>query len=227
MGFCILNNVAVAAAHARVLGVERVAIVDWDVHHGNGTEEIFYDDPSVLYVSLHQAPFYPGTGAIGDVGTDEGAGYTVNIPLSASADLATYTSAIDRIVGPILSTYAPGLLLISAGYDAHARDPLGAMRLDDAAYGTLFEHLYKALPTAGDACRQRPSVGIVLEGGYDTQALEGSFRATLQAALACTSNPRSVYAPPTPAAATDAPSHTHRRQIALAQAVQQRYWPLT
>jgi acetoin utilization deacetylase AcuC-like enzyme len=176
MGFCLLNNVAVAAAHARANGCERVAIVDWDVHHGNGTQEMFYSDPSVLYLSVHQWPLYPGTGARGEVGTGDGVGATVNIPLSPGAGDAAYLAAMDRVVTPALAAFAPDLLLVSAGYDAHERDPLAAMRLTSAGYGEMTRRLLAAMP-GGFAGR----VGIVLEGGYDLTALRDSLDATIAA----------------------------------------------
>jgi acetoin utilization deacetylase AcuC-like enzyme len=176
MGFCLLNNVAVAAAHARARGCARVAIVDWDVHHGNGTQEIFYSDPSVFYVSLHQWPLYPGTGARWDLGAGEGRGATMNIPLSPGAGDAAYIAAVDRLVAPALSEFAPDLLLISAGFDAHERDPLAGMCLTDAGYAAMTRGLIGALPSG-----KRGRVGIVLEGGYDLAALRGSLGATVRA----------------------------------------------
>ena len=173
MGFCLLNNVAVAAAHARARGVERVAIVDFDVHHGNGTQEMFYADPSVLYVSLHQFPFYPGSGAAEETGNGDGRGYTVNVPLSAGADDAVYGAAIERIVAPVLESYRPGLLLFSAGFDAHRRDPLAQMEMTEAGFKQLVRRTLGAL----DA--QTP-VGLLLEGGYDLTGLGGSLAATLE-----------------------------------------------
>jgi acetoin utilization deacetylase AcuC-like enzyme len=176
MGFCLLNNVAVAAAHARAAGAERVAIVDWDVHHGNGTQEIFYGDPSVLYVSLHQWPFYPGTGSAEEVGSGDGAGYTVNVPLSGGADDSVYRDAFERIVAPVLSEFDPDLLLISAGFDAHVRDPLASMRVTESGYAEMMRQLSRALPR-GAAGR----IGIVLEGGYDLDGLQSSLGAVLEA----------------------------------------------
>ncbi len=176
MGFCLLNNVAIAAAHARSRGAERVAIVDWDVHHGNGTQEMFYDDASVLYVSLHQAPFYPGTGDSLELGEGEGRGHTLNIPLSKGADDRTYLAAFDRIVAPVIAQYDPDLLLISAGFDAHLRDPLAEMRLDDAAYARMLARLMRAMPRGA-----RGRLALLLEGGYDLKALSGSLIATLRA----------------------------------------------
>lgn len=173
MGFCLLNNVALAAAHARARGIDRVAIVDFDVHHGNGTQEAFYADPSVLYVSLHQSPLYPGSGAARETGVGDGRGYTVNIPLSAGADDAVYGAAFDRIVSPVLETYQPGLLLFSAGFDAHGRDPLAQMNMTDAGFRALVRRTLAAI-------RPGVGVGIALEGGYDLVGLGSSLRATLE-----------------------------------------------
>jgi acetoin utilization deacetylase AcuC-like enzyme len=177
MGFCILNNVAVAAARALARGLSRVAIIDWDVHHGNGTQDIFWSDPRVLYVSLHQFPYYPGTGAVGETGADDGQGYTVNIPLSAGASDAVYEAAFTRIVDPLLDAYAPELILVSAGFDAHMRDPLADMRVTDQGYGAMAAQVTRAaLRTAGGR------IGFFLEGGYDLAALSSSLSATLLAA---------------------------------------------
>jgi acetoin utilization deacetylase AcuC-like enzyme len=171
MGFCLLNNVAIAAAAARRAGAARVAIVDWDVHHGNGTQDAFYEDPSVLYVSLHQSPFYPGTGAAAEVGTGEGRGTTVNVPLSAGATDGVYRAAFERIVLPILEQYRPDLLLVSAGFDADARDPLAGMRLAPA----IFRYMAASLAR----CTGHRRLGLVLEGGYDLQGIAESLAASL------------------------------------------------
>jgi acetoin utilization deacetylase AcuC-like enzyme len=175
MGFCLLNNVAIAAASARARRAERVAIVDWDVHHGNGTQEMFYADPSVLYVSLHQFPFYPGTGAADELGSGEGRGYTINVPLSAGADDAVYCAAIERIVAPVIEQHDPDLLLISAGFDAHRRDPLASMALTEWGYAKMTARLMRALPR-GHAGR----IGLLLEGGYDLVGLSESLQASLE-----------------------------------------------
>jgi acetoin utilization deacetylase AcuC-like enzyme len=173
MGFCLLNNVAVAAAHARARGVERVAIVDFDVHHGNGTQEMFYDDPSVLFVSLHQSPLYPGSGAAEDNGLGDGRGYTLNVPLSAGAGDAAYGAAIERIVAPVLEAYRPELLLFSAGFDAHARDPLAQMELTDGGFRTIVRRTLAAVGPGVPA-------GMALEGGYDLNGLGSSLAAVLE-----------------------------------------------
>ncbi|HEY0467461.1 MAG TPA: histone deacetylase [Polyangiaceae bacterium] len=172
MGFCLLNNIAIAAAHARARGVERVAIVDFDVHHGNGTQETFYDDPSVLFISLHQSPLYPGTGAAEENGTGDGRGYTVNVPLSPGAGDAAYAAAIERIVAPVLAQYRPGLLLFSAGFDAHRRDPLAQMELTDDGFRAIVRRTLAALEPG-------TPVGLTLEGGYDLIGLGSSLGAVL------------------------------------------------
>lgn len=176
MGFCLLNNVAIAAAHALAGGAERVLVLDWDVHHGNGTQAIFWEDPGVLFVSLHQWPFYPGTGGASETGEGAGAGFTVNVPLSAGANGAVYASAFDALVCPIVRQFDPDLVLISAGFDAHRRDPLASMALDDQSYGDLTARLLAALPRDSSG-----RVGIVLEGGYDLAGLRGGLGATLAA----------------------------------------------
>lgn len=176
MGFCLLNNVAIAAAHARAQGVSRVAIIDWDVHHGNGTEEMFWEDPSVLYVSVHQAPFYPGTGDAEDVGEGDGVGTTVNVPLSSGASDAEYSAAFERVIVPVLDEYRPELVLISAGFDAHRNDPLAGMRLDAGSYARMTQAL------VGIAERHAAGrIGLFLEGGYDLSGLEASLAASLRA----------------------------------------------
>jgi acetoin utilization deacetylase AcuC-like enzyme len=176
MGFCLLNNVALAAAHARARGIERVAIVDWDVHHGNGTQEAFFSDPNVLFVSLHQYPFYPGTGGSAEVGQGAGTGFNVNIPLSANAGDPTYGAAFERLVLPVLEQYAPELVLVSAGFDAHARDPLAGMAVTSEGFRAMAKAISQiADSTAGGR------MGLLLEGGYDLEGLESSLLATVAA----------------------------------------------
>jgi acetoin utilization deacetylase AcuC-like enzyme len=174
MGFCLFNNIAVAAAHARAQGIERVAIVDYDVHHGNGTQHTFYADPTVLFISSHQFPYYPGTGAAGEIGTGAGAGFTVNLPLDAGATDGDYELVYQRIALPILRAYKPELILISAGFDAHRNDPLAGMRLSTEAFGRLTAHV---ATVADEACAGR--VVAITEGGYDLQALAGSLDAAI------------------------------------------------
>lgn len=172
MGFCLLNNVAIAAAHARSRGLERVAIIDWDVHHGNGTQDAFYGDPNVLYVSTHQFPFYPGTGAVLETGDGEGKGFTVNVPLTAGGGDGVYRAAFERVILPVLSDYKPELVLVSAGFDASARDPLAEMTLSAEAFGWMA----RALRGVADASAQG-RIALVLEGGYDLVALESGLLA--------------------------------------------------
>ncbi len=176
MGFCLFNNVAVGAAHARSLGAERVAIVDYDVHHGNGTQHIFEHDPSVLYVSTHQYPYYPGTGAADEVGLGAGAGFTVNVPLESGSVDSDYRLVFDEIVLPVVRQFRPDLILVSAGFDAHERDPLATMRLTAGAFGAMTMGVRRV---AEEVCHGR--VALVTEGGYDLQALAASLDHTLKA----------------------------------------------
>jgi acetoin utilization deacetylase AcuC-like enzyme len=173
MGFCLYNNIAVAAAHALARGVERVAIVDIDVHHGNGTQWMFYDDPRVLYMSTHQYPFYPGTGAAGETGAGAGAGFTVNVPLEMGATDADYALVYSNAIVPILRQFAPRLMLISAGYDAHERDPLASMRVSTAGYAGIIRRLMKAA--------ENTPIAFVTEGGYDLGALAECLDASFAA----------------------------------------------
>lgn len=175
MGFCLVNNVAIAAHAALAAGLSRVAIVDFDVHHGNGTQDIFWEDDRVLFVSLHEMPLYPGTGAAFEIGVGKGAGYTVNVPLPASATDAVYRAAFEEVVLPALARFAPELILVSAGYDAHARDPLASMRLSPAGYRFMCASMARAAEaTAGGR------IALVLEGGYDLTAIEESVAASLE-----------------------------------------------
>jgi acetoin utilization deacetylase AcuC-like enzyme len=176
MGFCFFNSIAIGAAHARARGLSRVAIVDYDVHHGNGTQWSFYDDPTVLFVSSHQYPYYPGTGAAGDIGKGAGAGFTVNLPLSAGATDADYDSAYARIAIPVLQQFRPELILISAGFDAHMDDPLAGMRVTSDYFGRLT----RAIADVADATSQGRVVAIT-EGGYDLAGLASSLRASISA----------------------------------------------
>jgi acetoin utilization deacetylase AcuC-like enzyme len=177
MGFCLLNHAAVAAEHARSRGVERVAILDWDVHHGNGTQDVFYDDGRVLYLSAHQSPFYPGTGDVREVGEGEGQGFTVNVPLPAGSGEEAYAAAFAGVFLPLLREFGPDLILISAGYDAHAADPLGGMALESASFGRFAAQL-ASLTREVEAA----PLALVLEGGYNLQALTEGVAATIRGA---------------------------------------------
>jgi acetoin utilization deacetylase AcuC-like enzyme len=175
MGFCLFNSVAVAAAHARARGIDRVAIVDYDVHHGNGTQHIFERDAQVLYVSTHQFPYYPGTGAADEIGRGDGRGFTVNVPIEAGALDDDYRVAFAEIVIPVVRQFAPGLIIVSAGFDAHERDPLAGMRLTTPAFAAMTADLRAA---AKDLCGGR--MAVITEGGYDLQALGASLDAVVQ-----------------------------------------------
>jgi acetoin utilization deacetylase AcuC-like enzyme len=176
MGFCILNHVAVAARHAQALGAERVAILDWDVHHGNGTQDLFYDDASVLFLSCHQSPFYPGTGAAREVGTGRGEGYTINAALPRGTGADVYATVFTDVFLPVLEVYAPDLLIVSAGYDAHRDDPIGGMDLDSECFAGFAAALTDLARGLGI-----PPPAFVLEGGYDLAALSESVAATMLA----------------------------------------------
>jgi acetoin utilization deacetylase AcuC-like enzyme len=175
MGFCLTNHAAVAAGHALSRGVERIAILDWDVHHGNGTQDIFYGDGRVLYLSVHQSPFYPGTGEASEVGEEEGRGFTVNVPLPAGSGEDTYAAVFAGVFVPVLREFGPEVILISAGFDAHLDDLLGGMALSSDSFGrfaALISDLSREVGAAPPA--------FVLEGGYNLDALTESVAATMQ-----------------------------------------------
>ncbi len=174
MGFCLLNNVAVTAAALRARG-ERVLIVDWDAHHGNGTQDIFYADGSVMYVSMHEWPLYPGTGRLTEAGAGAGAGTTVNFPLPAGATGDVYLDAIDNIVEPLAERFAPTWVLVSAGYDAHRADPLTGLGLSAGDYVDLTARIMALAPPR--------RLVLFLEGGYDLDALRVSTAATVSTLL--------------------------------------------
>ena len=207
-GLRLYNNVAVAAAAARARSTERVAIVDIDVHHGNGSQWMFYDDPAVLYVSSHQFPFYPGTGAAHETGAGAGKGYTVNVPLEAGATDADYLLAYTTIVLPVLEEYQPALTLISAGFDAHERDPLASMRVSTEGFGAIVAGL-------ASVARRHGSLALVTEGGYDLTALELSLDASLRATES-TTNPLPASAP--------RPAPRGDRAVAAVRAAQRGFW---
>jgi acetoin utilization deacetylase AcuC-like enzyme len=176
MGFCLFNNIAIAAEHAiAALGAERVMIVDWDVHHCNGTQHSFYDRRDVLVISSHRYPFYPGTGWLDETGGGEGTGYTVNIPVPAGVGDETVDVLFRSLLPPIAESYQPDLVLVSAGFDAHLHDPLGGLRMSEAGFASLCG---LAREVADRYARGR--LGLFLEGGYDLDALARSTRACLQ-----------------------------------------------
>jgi acetoin utilization deacetylase AcuC-like enzyme len=176
MGFCLFNNVAVAAQYALdARGLERVMIVDWDVHHGNGTNDIFHDSDRVLFVSIHQSPLYPGTGPASDVGSGEGRGFNVNLPVPPGAGDARFCGLIDHLVVPLARSFEPQLVLVCAGYDAHREDPLAQCDVTEEGYAAMARSIRRVCDELGVA------VGCVLEGGYALGALARSVAATLEA----------------------------------------------
>jgi acetoin utilization deacetylase AcuC-like enzyme len=176
MGFCLFANVAIAARHALdALGAERVLVLDWDVHHGNGTNAIFHDSREVLFVSIHQFPFWPGSGPLDDVGSGDAEGYSINLPVPGGTGEPAFLSLIEHIVMPVGRQYRPDLILISAGYDAHRDDPLGGLSLLTSSFGGMSSRM-RALGAELGA-----PVGAVLEGGYDLMALATSVAETMAA----------------------------------------------
>jgi acetoin utilization deacetylase AcuC-like enzyme len=176
MGFCLFNNVAVASAHAiAAAGAERVLVLDWDVHHGNGTEAIFAGSDEVLYASIHQWPLYPGTGPAEYAGTGAGEGFTINLPVPPGSGSREFLSLVQHVVEPVAREFRPGLLAISAGYDAHRDDPLAECEVDTEGFG----HLAAAMRAVGDELDA--PVLVCLEGGYNPTALAASVVATIEA----------------------------------------------
>lgn len=211
MGFCLFNNVAVAAAALLARGLQRVAIVDIDVHHGNGTEEIFYSDPRVLYVSTHQHPFYPGTGDAHRVGYGEGQGFNVNIPLEAGANDADFAAVHRTLVNPILEQFRPELVLVSAGFDAHERDPLASMRMTSNGYGSIVASLAEIASRHG-------GLALVTEGGYELAALKECVSAAIAAVEA--RERKETFE----SASLAKPTHRGADAIAAVRAAQKPFW---
>jgi acetoin utilization deacetylase AcuC-like enzyme len=239
MGFCIYNNIAIATAHALARGLTRVAIVDYDVHHGNGTQWSFYDDRRVLFTSTHQFPFYPGTGSAGETGSASGEGFTVNVPLEAGATDGDYTLVFDRVILPVLEAFGPELLLVSAGFDAHMGDPLGGMCVSVEG----FNHLARRLRdfTAAARC---PAL-FITEGGYHLKVLgaclDGLVSVLLEGRAPLARPPADEIVPvnggspdvepltpdevPLVEHATVEPTHRGPAAVELVRSVQKRYWP--
>ncbi len=186
MGFCLFANASVAARHALdSLGADRVFVLDWDVHHGNGTNTIFHSSPEVLFSSLHQWPFWPGSGELADAGSGEGEGFSINLPMPAGSGEDEWVGLVEHVVLPAAREFKPDLVLISAGYDAHRDDPLADCRLETSSYAHLAAHVKTLADDLG------VPVGAVLEGGYDTGALADSVAATMEV-LASGGEPRRV-----------------------------------
>jgi acetoin utilization deacetylase AcuC-like enzyme len=174
MGFCLFNNVAIAARHAlRSRGCSRVMVLDWNVHHGNGTNDIFYDSREVLFVSIHESPLYPGTGSTSELGEGDGLGFTVNLPVPPGSGNGEFVSLVAEVAVPLLERFAPELVLISAGYDAHAADPLADCRVTEDGFAAMAALMRDA------AARVGVPLGVVLEGGYALDALARSVAATM------------------------------------------------
>ena len=212
MGFCLFNNIAIAAAHARAeLGCDRVLIVDWDVHHGNGTQQAFYRDPKVLFFSMHQHPLYPGTGAALETGADDGVGYTVNLPLPVGFGSDEYGAISSQLLLPIADSFAPDLVLVSAGFDAHHNDPIGGMRMTEAGFASLCAVVCDIADRHADG-----RVALILEGGYDLSALGASVRACVEV---LTGSPP----PPVDAGARDA---RFEEVMNLLRSVHGKRWPV-
>ena len=174
MGFCLFNNAAIAARALQADGLDKIAILDWDVHHGNGTQHTFEDDPSVLYVSTHQYPYYPGTGDASEAGRGRGLGATVNVPMPAGCGDVEYIGVMQRIVAPVLRQFAPDMILVSCGFDAHRDDPLASMEVTQRGYRAMTSIVRDV---AADVCDAR--LAFVLEGGYATSGLIEGTTATL------------------------------------------------
>jgi len=192
MGFCLFNNVAIAARYALVkLGLERLVIIDFDVHHGNGTQEAFYDNPNVLYISTHQYPHYPGTGRVEETGRGEGTGTTINIPLPAGCGDAEYEQVFEQIIVPSARRFQPQLVLVSAGYDAHWADQLAMMQLTVTGFARI-AGIIKRL--ADELCHGR--LVLSLEGGYNLEALAASVKATFDVLLGETEITDPLGSPP-------------------------------
>jgi acetoin utilization deacetylase AcuC-like enzyme len=193
MGFCLFNNVAVGAARALARGLERVLVIDFDVHHGNGTQEIFYADPRVLYVSSHQFPFYPGTGALHETGKGAGRGFTVNLPLPAGCGDADYELLYREIVAPLGRAFDPQIVLVSAGFDPHAADPLAGMHMTERGFASVMRSCLESAAGARGRCIS------AREGGYDEAAIAASTGAVVRELLGEGGAPEKAR--PTPAVA--------------------------
>jgi len=190
MGFCLFNNVAVAAAHALDRGLERVLVIDSDVHHGNGTQQVFWTEPRVLYVSSHEYPFYPGTGGLREVGEGKGRGFTVNLPLPAGCGDAEYSTLYRGLVAPLGRAFDPQLVLVSAGFDPHVDDPLAGMRVTPAGFAAV---MAACLETALGAASGR--VVVALEGGYDLDGIAASSEAVARVLLGEPAAPLAAASP--------------------------------
>jgi acetoin utilization deacetylase AcuC-like enzyme len=217
MGFCLLNNAAIAARYAQSQGLGKVAIVDWDLHHGNGTEAIFSGDPGVLYVSTHQEGAYPGTGAATDVGTGAGEGTTLNLPLPAWTGDEGFAEAFSTIVEPAVMQFEPDLIIVSAGFDSHWRDPLGQLGLTAAGFAALARRVQG---WAHDRANGR--LVLLLEGGYDLEAIAASVAAVAAALVGDHQNPDDPVGKAPEPEREDAVA----RRLMRIRDIQSAYWPI-
>ncbi len=213
MGFCIFNNIAITAEHLkRRYGIKRVLIADWDVHHGNGTQEVFLEDPSVLYLSTHQYPHYPGTGWIDEVGKGEGEGYTVNVPLPAGTDDVGYLYALQNILVPIANDFNPEFVLVSVGFDAHSADPLASMNVTSSGFG-LFTDVIKEIAEKNSKGR----IIMALEGGYNLKAIAESALSVFNSLLSNAREKKEVAM---------REEEKVRKRVEEIKAVQRKYWDI-
>lgn len=217
MGFCLFNNVALAARYAlNGHGMRRVAVVDWDLHHGNGTQNSFFEEDAVLFVSLHQYPHYPGSGGIREAGRGPGEGFTVNVPLAGGSGDNEYVTVFHSLVAPLLEAYRPELILVSAGFDAHRLDPLGGMNLSEDGYEQMLKILMHA---AHGICSER--IILTLEGGYNLEALRESAKRVLS--VLASYDPANEAVPMEPE--FDDLSNSFKNRLKDVLSFQQRYWP--
>jgi len=209
MGFCLFNSAAIGAQYLREkFGLQRILVMDWDVHHGNGTQHSFYDDPGILYVSTHQYPYYPGTGTVEEVGQGQGEGYTVNLPIPAGWGDEEYHELFQGVIDPICRQFDPQFVLISAGFDAHTRDPLGGMEVTEEGFGTMARILLRiAHDHAQGHC------AAILEGGYDLEGLQQSVVRVLDEMAGDTLS-------------NALPQREPRALLPRVRAVQRQYWEL-
>ncbi len=211
MGFCLFNTAAIGAQYVRRrYGAERVLIMDWDVHHGNGTQELFYRDSSVLYMSTHQYPFYPGTGAAEEIGASEGEGFTVNVPLPAGCGDEEYLRVFRDVIVPIADKYRPEWVLVSAGFDPHRRDPLAGMNVSESGFAAIADMLVRLAESHAGG-----RIALLLEGGYDLKALKESVAAVLRSL-----RDRQLGDAPAPGGAAIEPLVRHILRV------QEKYWSL-
>ena len=178
MGFCFFNHVAVAASHLLSKGLDRVLVIDWDIHHGNGTQHIFYDNPNVLFFSIHQFPFYPGTGSLDEYGKEDGEGYTVNLPVPPMLGDTDYNKLFELILTPVIEQYKPQYILVSAGFDAYFVDPLGNMQITESGFAQLTRYVMNA---SDKYCEGKLS--LVLEGGYNVMGLASITKVVIEELL--------------------------------------------